>query len=34
MHNTNLLSIKHSSQRMALVAPGIEGAYDGLEMEI
>lgn len=34
MHNTNPLLMEHSSQRLALVAPAIEGAYDGLEMEI
>jgi pyrroloquinoline quinone biosynthesis protein B len=34
MHNTNPLLIENSSQRQAAVAPGIEVAYDGMEMEI
>lgn len=34
MHNINPLLMGHSLQRLALVAPGIEVAYDSLEMEI
>ena len=34
MHNTNPVLMERSSQRQAVVAPGIEVAYDGLEMEI